>query len=52
MSLPREHFKESLFCEDIEGEDIIFSERSKSQEHTDRFTVSEDFQKLKKNEEN
>lgn len=52
MSLPREHYKENLFCEELQQTDMLFDERSKSQEHTDRFTVSEDFQKLKKNEEN
>lgn len=52
MSLPREHYREELFCSTVEGESSIFGERSKTQEHTDRFEVCHNSQKTDKNEEN
>ena len=52
MSLPREHYREELFCSTVEGESSVFGERSKTQEHTDRFLNCEEAQKTKKIEEN
>ena len=52
MSLPREHYKEGLFCGTVEGESSLLSERSKSREHTDRFEKYTEAQKIKKIEEN
>lgn len=52
MSLPRDSYKENLFSYISEGGDMLFSERSKSQEHTDRFGNYEEAQKIKKTEEN
>lgn len=52
MSLPREHYREDFFCSTVEGESSIFGERSKTQEHTDRFIKYEETQKTEKNEEN
>jgi len=52
MSLPREHYKENLFCEELQQTDMLFDERSKSQEHIDRFSEIAETQKIKKNEEN
>ena len=52
MSLPRDSYYENTIKYKPESEFLTFDERSKTIEHTDRFTIKEEAQKTKKIEEN
>ena len=52
MSLPRDSYYENTINYKPASEDQTFDERSKTIEHTDRFTINEETQKIKKTEEN
>ena len=52
MSLPRDSFKENTSVREFFTEALIFDERSKTTEHTDRFSMNAEAQKIKKTEDN
>ncbi|MBR5825681.1 MAG: hypothetical protein IKY78_01205 [Clostridia bacterium] len=52
MSLPRDSYNENILNYKPEAEILTFEERSKTIEHTDRFSVNAEAQKIKKIEDN
>lgn len=52
MSLPRDSYNENTINYKPDSEIPVFDERSKTIEHTDRFTMSKETQKTEKIEDN
>ena len=51
MSFPFEHYREPFMCDEVKVKEMLFDERSKTEEHTDRFQAYDNSQKSKKTED-
>ena len=52
MSLPRDSYNENTISYMPDSKILTFDERSKTIEHTDRFTINKETQKTEKIEDN